>query len=125
MRLMANHQVRDNNTSADSALDSILSRDLQSHLPGDVRQIVEVALAAQRAVFDQEKAELTARIATEVTAEVTAAVTGAVTAQVTAQVTAKLTAEFHAKVQVIYEQIVLARRRMFGPPSSTVNGASY
>ena len=123
MRLMANHQVRDNNTSADSALDSILSRDLQSHLPGDVRQIVEVALAAQRAVFDQEKAELTARIATEVTAEVTAAVTGAVTAQVTAQVTAKLTAEFHAKVQVIYEQIVLARRRMFGPSSEALGQA--
>jgi transposase len=112
---MANHQVRDNNTSADSALDSILSRDLQSHLPGDVRQILEVALAAQRAVFDQEKAELTDRIATEVTAEVTAAVT--------AQVTARLTAEFHAKVQVIYEQIVLARRRMFGPSSEALGQA--
>ncbi|MCC7226686.1 MAG: hypothetical protein IT507_08330, partial [Burkholderiaceae bacterium] len=54
---MANNQVRDNHSSADSALDSILSRDVQSHLPGDVRQILEVALAAQRAVFDQEKAE--------------------------------------------------------------------
>ena len=112
---MTNHQVRDNNSSADSALDSILSRDLQSHLPGDVRQILEVALAAQRAVFDQEKAELTDRIATEVTAQVTS--------EVTAQVTAKLTAEFHAKVQVIYEQIVLARRRMFGPSSEALGQA--
>ena len=115
MRFMTNHQVRDNNSSADSALDSILSRDLQSHLPGDVRQILEVALAAQRAVFDQEKAELTDRIATEVTAQVTS--------EVTAQVTAKLTAEFHAKVQVIYEQIVLARRRMFGPSSEALGQA--
>ena len=106
---MVNNQIQDNISNANHALDSVLSRDLQSHLPSDVRHILEAALSAQQAVFAQEKIELTEIITTQITTQITA--------QITAQITTQLTAEFHAKIQLIYEQITLARRRMFGPRS--------
>ena len=113
---MVNNQIQDNISNANHALDSVLSRDLQSHLPSDVRHILEAALSAQQAVFAQEKIELTEII----TAQITTQITTQITAQITAQITTQLTAEFHAKIQLIYEQITLARRRMFGPSSEVI-----
>jgi transposase len=60
----------------------------------------------------------------KVTDEVTSKVTAQVTEKLTQTLTAQMTAEFDEKVQRIYEQITLARRRMFGASSEASSAQS-
>ena len=63
-------------------------------------------------------------IIAELISRVTVKVSAQVTEKLTQTLTAQMTAEFDEKVQRIYEQITLARRRLFGASSETSSAQS-